>query len=209
LTVLPPLAGVLLDTCAVIWLANGQSMAQGALEAIKQAAMSDRAFVSPVSAWEIGVLSRRSAARSAMEFLPDPKTWFARFMAEPGEECLTVVAIQQIGAHQLDRDGPADIRVVRLIDYAHGAAADFPLHPVAADMRRKRRRRGDGSMIQHLHGVGQAATHAVERLGERTDLIAAGFRELRRAGVAEADLTGDGRHLADRADDHEVQHEVQ
>jgi len=80
----PPTA-VLLDTCAIIWLANGDPLEAGAMEAIAQAARANGTFVSPISAWEIGLLSRPTARRSlALQFLPDPKTWFERVMAGPG-----------------------------------------------------------------------------------------------------------------------------
>jgi PIN domain nuclease of toxin-antitoxin system len=76
---------VLLDTCAVIWLAGGAPVAQVALNAIDHAAGADGVFVSPISAWEIGLLSRPKAGRSAvLQFSPDPKTWFARVMSGSG-----------------------------------------------------------------------------------------------------------------------------
>jgi hypothetical protein len=74
---------VLLDTCAVIWLANGSAMAEVAVAAIVQAGLAEGVFVSPVSAWEVGLLARLSQARP-VRFLPDPKAWFARVMAGPG-----------------------------------------------------------------------------------------------------------------------------
>ncbi|MGH7024144.1 MAG: type II toxin-antitoxin system VapC family toxin [Caulobacteraceae bacterium] len=74
---------LLLDTCAVIWLANRDALADGAWASITYAANADGLFVSPVSAWEIGLLSRQKTGR-AMDFLPDPATWFARMMAAPG-----------------------------------------------------------------------------------------------------------------------------
>lgn len=77
-------AGVLLDTCAVIWLANGEPMAPPALAAIQAAGEGPGIHFSPVSAWEIGLLSRPRGQRQPMTFAPDPKTWFARFMAAPG-----------------------------------------------------------------------------------------------------------------------------
>ncbi|HEY3815346.1 MAG TPA: type II toxin-antitoxin system VapC family toxin, partial [Caulobacteraceae bacterium] len=73
---------VLLDTCAVIWLANGDPLQNNADSEIIYAALADGVFVSPISAWEIGMLSRPKADR-AIEFLPDPATWFDRFMAGP------------------------------------------------------------------------------------------------------------------------------
>lgn len=56
---------VLLDTCAVIWLANGDPMTNSASAAIVRAGLADGVFVSPVSAWEIGMLSRPKPGRSA------------------------------------------------------------------------------------------------------------------------------------------------
>ena len=77
----PP--AVLLDTCAVIWLANGEPLEKGADAAIIHAGMTDGIFVSPICAWEIGLLSRPRAGR-AFAFLPDPATWFTRFTAGAG-----------------------------------------------------------------------------------------------------------------------------
>ena len=76
---------VLLDTCAVIWLANGDRLTRSATAAILRAGAADGIFVSPVSAWEVGLLSKPRAGRNlAVQFMPDPKTWFARVMAGPG-----------------------------------------------------------------------------------------------------------------------------
>lgn len=76
---------VLLDTCAVIWLANGDPMAADVLAAISHAALADGVFVSPASAWEVGLLSRvRNDKQPSVSFLPDPLSWFARFMNGPG-----------------------------------------------------------------------------------------------------------------------------
>ncbi|MGH7059238.1 MAG: type II toxin-antitoxin system VapC family toxin [Stellaceae bacterium] len=76
---------VLLDTCAVIWLANGDPMATAALAAIVDAGVGGGVYVSPISAWEVGLLSRpRTRSAPTLQFLPDPKTWFARVMAGPG-----------------------------------------------------------------------------------------------------------------------------
>jgi len=78
-------SAALLGTCAVIWLGNGDRMAQHALDAIMNAGTLDGVFVSPISAWEIGMLSRPKPARApAVEFRPDPKSWFARFRSGPG-----------------------------------------------------------------------------------------------------------------------------
>jgi PIN domain nuclease of toxin-antitoxin system len=60
-------------------------MASSAMAAILRARGADGIFVSPISAWEVGLLSRPSTGRNlAVQFMPDPKTWFARVMAGPG-----------------------------------------------------------------------------------------------------------------------------
>ena len=73
-------SGVLLDTCAVVWLANGD-LREPAVGSIVAAGRGDGVFVSPVSAWEVGMLSNPRSNRPALQFLPDPKTWFAKVMA--------------------------------------------------------------------------------------------------------------------------------
>lgn len=49
---------VLLDTCAVIYLFNGEAMSKNAIEAVDAASV----LVSPISAWEIGILGQTKRA---------------------------------------------------------------------------------------------------------------------------------------------------
>ena len=103
------MTAVLLDTCAVIWLANGDTMKQGALEAIVQAGQSDGIFVSPISAWEIGLLGRARGDRPpAVRCLPDPATWFDRLMRGPGIKPATFTPAIAIAASYLPGDLHAD-----------------------------------------------------------------------------------------------------
>jgi len=100
---------VLLDTCAVIWLAEGAHLAPAALEAIIQAGRGGGIWVSPASAWEIGMLSRPKPSRAAsLEFRPDPKTWFARFMAGPGVRAAPITPDIAIEASYLPGEPHAD-----------------------------------------------------------------------------------------------------
>ena len=75
---------LLLDTHVLIWLVDRAPLPSDVLSGIMLAASSTSVFVSPVSAWDIGLLSRPRANRPALQLNPDPKTWFARAMTAPG-----------------------------------------------------------------------------------------------------------------------------
>lgn len=78
MSVLP--RSLLLDTHAAIWLVEGQ-LGDDAVEAIVHAGLADGVFVSPVSAWEVGLLARPKASGGpSLQFLPDPQTWFSGLM---------------------------------------------------------------------------------------------------------------------------------
>jgi len=64
----------------MIFIADGRSMSSPAQRELRAAIIADRVFVSPASAWEIGLLS----ARRGLPFHPDPNTWFRLFLAYPG-----------------------------------------------------------------------------------------------------------------------------
>jgi len=67
----------------LLWLFNGDRLAAHATEAISAAARAEGVLISPVSAWEIGLLARPRPNRPALRFLPDPKAWFAAALAAP------------------------------------------------------------------------------------------------------------------------------
>jgi PIN domain nuclease of toxin-antitoxin system len=73
---------LLLDTCALIWMVLEEPFAATALVAIERAAAVGAALVSPVSAWEVGLLATRR--RQSLSFRPDPVTWFDRLLSRPG-----------------------------------------------------------------------------------------------------------------------------
>ena len=65
---------VLLDTCAAIWLMNGDKMSPEGLAAIAAAQAGNMGvYVSPITAWEIATL----AAKNKLQLALSPEAWFA------------------------------------------------------------------------------------------------------------------------------------
>jgi PIN domain nuclease of toxin-antitoxin system len=77
------MARLLLDTCAAIYMANGDPMRAGVVEAIDAAADRSEVFISVVTAWEVGLLSK-PGRRPQQTFLPTAEDWYARLIAIPG-----------------------------------------------------------------------------------------------------------------------------
>jgi PIN domain nuclease of toxin-antitoxin system len=74
-------APVLLDTCAAIWLMNGDPMSQESRDTISTAQVQNLGvYISPISAWEIGTLTARNRIQLAL----DPEIWFERLLDLPG-----------------------------------------------------------------------------------------------------------------------------
>jgi PIN domain nuclease of toxin-antitoxin system len=72
---------LLLDTCALIWIAGDEALTEEAAAALDRAyAGGVVTYVSPISAWEIGVL----AAREQLSLSIAPQRWFARVLVTPG-----------------------------------------------------------------------------------------------------------------------------
>ena len=72
---------ILLDTHAAIWLVDG-TLAKPAVAQVIAAGLADGVYVSPVSAWEVGLLSKPRADGKQIQFLPDPTTWFSTLMGK-------------------------------------------------------------------------------------------------------------------------------
>jgi PIN domain nuclease of toxin-antitoxin system len=66
-------APLLLDTCAAIWLSEAQSLAKKATNVLEEAYDAGIAvYVSPITAWEIGLL----ISRGRLSILIKPQLWF-------------------------------------------------------------------------------------------------------------------------------------
>ena len=123
---------ILLDTCALLWIANDDRLTESAEAALQEAERRpDGVMVSPISAWEIGQLVSRGRLR-----LPfDPLRWFGRVLdrrlalapltpavliassflpasrlRDPADKILAATA-REFGYRLMTRDGP-------LLDFA-------------------------------------------------------------------------------------------
>jgi PIN domain nuclease of toxin-antitoxin system len=73
-------APLLLDTCALIWVAEDQAISEAAGLALNQAHAADQfVYVSPISAWEIGLL----VASGRLTMIVKPQLWFERLLGVP------------------------------------------------------------------------------------------------------------------------------
>ena len=74
-------APLLLDSCAVIWIANDQPVAPATTEAMQRAIqVGEPVYVSPITAWEVGML----VSRGRLSLLMTPKFWFDQLLRAPG-----------------------------------------------------------------------------------------------------------------------------
>jgi PIN domain nuclease of toxin-antitoxin system len=72
---------LLLDTCAAIWMTNADPISNEASDALQQTrASGESIYVSPITAWEMGLL----AARGRVSLLMTPQRWFERLLEAPG-----------------------------------------------------------------------------------------------------------------------------
>lgn len=72
---------ILLDTCAAIWIANGDPIATEALERLADARVAGQPIhVCPMTAWEIGLL----VASRKIALAQSPAGWFRALTGLPG-----------------------------------------------------------------------------------------------------------------------------
>jgi PIN domain nuclease of toxin-antitoxin system len=99
------MTALLLDTCAAIWLSQDEPVAAEALEAVDNAARNGSLiYVSPMTAWEIGLLNARG--RLAMSMSPDD--WFDALLAVPGMALADLTPKVFIASSFLPGDPPRD-----------------------------------------------------------------------------------------------------
>ena len=119
---------LLLDTCAVIWVANDEPIAKEAREASAAALLADApVYVSPISAWEVGML----AARRRISLRMSPEKWFDRLLGAPGLRLAELPPSLLIASSFLPGDTPSD-PADRIIA---ATAREYDLRVVTRDRR--------------------------------------------------------------------------
>lgn len=97
--------GILLDTCAILWVAQSSPLdpsAESALTELWQA--GGTVHVSPISAWELGLL----VSRGGLAMSTAPEKWWAAFMARSGTELAPMPPEILIAASGLPGGPPSD-----------------------------------------------------------------------------------------------------
>jgi PIN domain nuclease of toxin-antitoxin system len=98
----PPL---LLDTCVLVWMATMSPEAMQARAILKNAYEQNLpVYLSPFSAWELGMLAAKGRFASAVP----PRTWFAKLLALPGVELADLTPDILISANELPWQVHAD-----------------------------------------------------------------------------------------------------
>jgi PIN domain nuclease of toxin-antitoxin system len=96
---------LLLDTCAVIWLCEGERLARPAIELLKAADEAGQpTYISTISAWEVGQL----ASCGRVQLLITPQRWFTRLFEAKGVQLAEMSAEVLIAASFLPGKPPRD-----------------------------------------------------------------------------------------------------
>ena len=98
-------APLLLDTCAAVFISSGEPVADAALTAMHQAHQTrESIYVSPITAWEIGMLMSRRKLTSPLP----PSRWFRQLLEAPGLRLADMSPDVLIASSFLPGDPPRD-----------------------------------------------------------------------------------------------------
>lgn len=112
-------APLLLDTCAVIWIAGDEEISEAAERALSQAhRLAQPIFISPITAWEIGLL----AVQQRVTLLIKPQLWFQRLFDVPNVRLADMSPDLLISSSFLPGAPPRDLadRVIATTAREHG-----------------------------------------------------------------------------------------
>jgi PIN domain nuclease of toxin-antitoxin system len=96
--------GLLLDTCACLWLTHGDTLRGDARAAIGRAQREGGVYVSAITAWEVATLVRKGRYRLKVAV----GVWFARLLDLPGIRLAGLDPLVLIASAELPGDPPPD-----------------------------------------------------------------------------------------------------
>jgi PIN domain nuclease of toxin-antitoxin system len=110
---------LLLDTCAALWIAAGDDIAPVARgELFRALQVGEPVYLSPITAWEVGLLSARRRIALGMA----PLRWWQRLTAAPGVQLATLTPDVLVAASflpEFDHRDPGD-RIIVATAREHG-----------------------------------------------------------------------------------------
>ena len=96
---------LLLDTCTVIWMGTGESIGEEAANQINESYRKGRKIcISPISAWELGVLVAKEHVRLERSVLD----WFEAFATQDGIDVTTLSPSILVNSWALPGKPPKD-----------------------------------------------------------------------------------------------------
>lgn len=96
---------LLLDTCTLIWIVKGETIAPAATDALGAANDAGAAtYISPITAWEIGLL----VAHGKLNLLMTPQRWFQSVIETPNVRLASMLPDLLIASSFLPGTPPRD-----------------------------------------------------------------------------------------------------
>lgn len=96
---------LLLDTCTLIFMTERTRLAPAAVETLQAATEGGEiTYVSPITAWEVGMLS----SRGRLQLLIRPERWFSNLFEVPGVRLAEMSPDVLIGSSYLPGKPPKD-----------------------------------------------------------------------------------------------------
>lgn len=96
--------GVLLDTCTIFWVNDDKAMTPESLGLLERAARAGQVFASPISAWEIGMLTAKRRLALTMPVM----SWFDQFLARSKVRLTELSPQILVASTELPEGGPRD-----------------------------------------------------------------------------------------------------
>ncbi|MCF6326293.1 MAG: type II toxin-antitoxin system VapC family toxin [Devosiaceae bacterium] len=99
------MARILLDTCTVIWTGTNRAISTSAADIIDECSdRNETLFVSPITAWELGIL----VSKGRFSFSMDIAIWFENYVGNEAAELLQLSSKTLLASSFLPGNPPND-----------------------------------------------------------------------------------------------------